>query len=188
MLDQLNHWFSLPTLLWLFPAVFMVHDLEEIITVEGCLQKLRQPSSFIRLERAPKVLGGMLRGMLSLTSAQFATAVLLEFIVFIPVTYAAVERGHYYMFLGFNAIMLLHVLTHVAQSLYLRMYTPGVITAVVLTAPYSLYLFYRLIHDHVVSVSQVLWSIPAGLAVIPLVLAGFLLGRLVAPLSKPVEV
>jgi hypothetical protein len=85
------------------------------------------------------------------------------------------------IFLSFNTLFFLHVFTHVGQSLYLRMYTPGVLSAVFITFPYSLYLFYRLITEELVTWGQVILSIPLGLIVIPIVLIGHEIGRRVIP-------
>jgi hypothetical protein len=119
--------------------------------------------------------------MLTITSSQFAVAVLLELIILIPFTFLAAEKGKYLVFLSFNTLFFLHVFTHVGQSLYLRMYTPGVISAVFITLPYSLYLFYRLITEELVTWDQVILSIPLGLIVIPIVLIGHEIGRRVVP-------
>ncbi|GJM80264.1 hypothetical protein HMSSN139_27600 [Paenibacillus sp. HMSSN-139] len=115
--------------------------------------------------------------MLNITSSQFAVAVLLEFIVFVPFTLMAAEQGRFFIFLSFNTLFFLHVFTHVAQSLYLKMYTPGVVTAVLIVLPYSLLLFNRLLSENLVTWGEVLLSIPVGLLVVPLVLVGHELGK-----------
>jgi hypothetical protein len=180
-MSNLESWFSLSTLLWLFPAVFMVHDLEEIITVESCMKRIAS----LQLRRVPKLLAPMVTRLTGITTAQFAAAVLLEFIVFLPITYVAAEKGIYYLFLSCNTIMFLHVFTHLGQSILLGRYTPGVITSVLVITPYSLVLFYRLLDQRIVSIGEVLWSIPAGLLVVPLVMSGFRLGKLLAPGKEP---
>ncbi|MFB9327684.1 hypothetical protein ACFFSY_17285 [Paenibacillus aurantiacus] len=62
---------------------------------------------------------------------RFAFAVLLEFVVFIPMTWLAVGCGQYVMITGANTELLhvLYVQTHRGQSLYRRRYTPCVATA-----------------------------------------------------------
>jgi hypothetical protein len=177
MLERLDEWVSIPTLLWLFPIVFMLHDFEEIIFIEAWTRK----NSVAVLDRVPARFRRIFQRVTDMTSAQFAVAVMLEFIVFIPITYAAAEKGIYYLFLSCNAILLLHALTHVGQSVILGRYTPGVVTVVTIVPVYTLYLFDRMMDEGLIRFADILWSIPAGLLVVPLVLFGHQLGRWVVP-------
>ncbi|OAB45532.1 hypothetical protein PGLA_03185 [Paenibacillus glacialis] len=170
---NLIHEMTTSTLVWLFIVAFMLHDLEEIIWVEVWIKKNR--NHVIRV--VPTRLKKQLEKMFNITSGQFAFAVLLEFIIFIPFTFLAAEQGKFFIFLSFNTLFLIHVFTHVGQSIYLKMYTPGVVSAVIITLPYSLYLFYRLISEGLVTWGEVLLSIPVGLMLLPIVLLGHELGR-----------
>lgn len=164
---------STQTLVWLFIVVFVLHDLEEIIWVEAWIKKNKSHV----IHTVPKRFKKPLNKMFNITSGQFAFAVLLEFIVFIPFTYIAAEHEKFFIFLSFNSLFLLHVFTHLGQSLYLKMYTPGVISAVICVLPYTLYMFYRMLSEELVSWNEVLLSIPVGLLVVPIVLLGHELGR-----------
>ncbi|PWW42266.1 MULTISPECIES: HXXEE domain-containing protein [Paenibacillus] len=168
---------SLTTLIWLFLITFLLHDLEEIIWVGPWI---RQNKTKV-LQRVPPKVSKRLESMLRINSSQFGVAVLLEFVVFIPFVYIAAEYGHYFMFLAFNTLFLLHVFTHIGQILFLRMYTPGVVSAVCITLPYGIYLFYRLLNEGVVTLGGVLVSIPVGLIVLPIVMLGHELGRRLVP-------
>jgi len=163
----IDAWISVQSLLWLFLAVFMVHDLEEIIFVERSMTKLYP----IALKKAPSFAAPLLKQMAGATSSKFAIAVLLEFIVFIPITYFAVERESYALFVGVNALMLAHVLTHAGQSIFLRAYTPGIATCPIIVL-YTIYLFYRMVAEGLVTMGQIYLYAPLGLFVIPLVLLG----------------
>lgn len=138
------HWLntniSLNSLIWLFIVTFMIHDFEEIIFVERWMNKNHASARLA----FPKPLRRWFDSFRNITSSQFAVAVALEFIIFIPTTIMATDFHHFLLFIGFNAILLIHVFTHLFQSLFLRMYTPGVVTAVFVTLPYTVYLFYRL--------------------------------------------
>lgn len=57
------------------------------------------------------------------------------------------------------------------------MYTPGVVSAVFITLPYTIYLFYRMITWELVTIDHILLSIPLGLVVVPIVFVGHDLGR-----------
>ncbi|GGH22543.1 HXXEE domain-containing protein [Paenibacillus segetis] len=165
---------TIHSVMWLFLAVFMIHDFEEIIFVEYWMKR-----NYPRInERIPAPARRLVKNMSEVTSAQFAVAVALEFIVFIPVTYLAVEQQNYLLFIGFNALLLVHVFTHLGQSILLRAYTPGVVTALLFTLPYSLYLFYRMINDGLVSLKEVLYYAPTGLILLPIVLLGHKLGKM----------
>jgi len=153
----------------------MIHDFEEIIVVESWMKK-----NYQRIyQLVPSSLGSLLKEMSSVKSSQFAVAVFVEFIVFIPVTYMAVEHNQYILFVGFNVLLFVHVFMHLAQAIYVRSFTPGVITGVLVVLPYSLYLFYRMIDQELVTMKQILLYAPTGLLVIPLVLFGHKLGKIV---------
>ncbi|WP_059045512.1 HXXEE domain-containing protein [Paenibacillus rubinfantis] len=164
---------SVSSLVWLFLVAFVIHDMEEVIWVGPWAKRNRQKvvaAVPVRMKRS-------LTQMLNITSSQFAVAVLLEFIVFVPFTLMAAEQGGFFVFLSFNTLFFVHVFTHVAQSLYLKMYTPGVVTAVLIVLPYSLLLFKRLLSENLVTWGEILLSLPVGLLVLPLVLAGHELGK-----------
>ncbi|HZH62000.1 MAG TPA: hypothetical protein VEY70_21020 [Metabacillus sp.] len=76
------------------------------------------------------------------------------------------------MFLGFNLFLLLHVFMHIGQTLYLKVYALGVGTAVTVTLPYILYLFYRLVDENVIEISTIFTSLPYGLITIVIVYFG----------------
>ncbi|MBW4838142.1 MAG: HXXEE domain-containing protein [Paenibacillaceae bacterium] len=164
---------SVTSLVWLFLVSFVIHDMEEIIWVGPWAKRNRHKVAVA----VPPRMKRSLTQMLNITSSQFAVAVLLEFIVFVPFTLMAAEQGRFFIFLSFNTLFFLHVFTHVAQSVYLKMYTPGVVTAVLIVLPYSLVLFNRLLSDNLVTWGEILLSIPVGLLVVPLVLVGHELGK-----------
>ncbi|WP_433944937.1 HXXEE domain-containing protein [Paenibacillus sp. SN-8-1] len=159
------------SLIWMFLAVFIIHDFEEIITVEPWMKKnYSQISALI-----PKPLENVLKKFSTIKSSQFAIAVLIEFVVFVPTTYMAAEYREYGLFLGFNVILFIHVFTHLLQSIFLRRYTPGVVTAIFLILPYTVYLFYRFVDDGLVSLSGIWESGLAGLIILPIVFLGHLI-------------
>jgi len=168
-MDDLN----ISSLVWLFLVAFVIHDMEEMIWVGPWAKRNRQKA----VAAVPARMRRSLTQMLTINSSQFAVAVLLEFIVFVPFTLMAAEQGRFFIFLSINSLFFLHVFTHVAQSLYLKMYTPGVVTAVLIVLPYSLVLFDRLLSDNLVTWGEILLSVPVGLLVVPLVMVGHELGK-----------
>ncbi|MNH99886.1 hypothetical protein D3C73_526680 [compost metagenome] len=153
------HWLNLhidqSSLLWLLPILFMFHDFEEILTVESW-----------GIKHGPGVEAALsagkwnpYRSMLRMTTRNFAADVLFVYILVVAVTGAAVFFSFYWLYLAVLAVFLLHVFTHLGQSIVLKIYTPGVVTAVLVAFPYSLYAFYRLLNDDTVSWADVCWSL-----------------------------
>jgi hypothetical protein len=177
MLHALNDAISITSLIWLFLAAFMLHDFEEIIRIEPWFRKHADDV----LTRIPAALHKDFINLSRMTSSQFAVAVCLEFILFIPVTYLAAERGFYLPFIGFNVMLFIHVFMHVGQAIYVRRVVPGVVTAVLITLPYSLYLFYRLLDANLIDPMDLVYGAPFGLLLVPIVLAGHRLGELLVP-------
>lgn len=177
MIEWLDSMISLPSLIWLYLAVFMVHDFEEIIVVERWMRRNGD-----RIQQvAPKWIAPRLARLRDARSDQFAVPVLLEFIFFIPVTWLAADHGRYAWFLGINMLMLLHVLTHVGQSLLFRRLTPGVVTAVLLIPPYSFYLFHRMFQAGIADWGTLWQDLTYGLIVLPIVLGGHWLSKKLLP-------
>lgn len=155
VLEWLNTNIDMISLLWLLPVCFMFHDFEEILTVESWGKK-NGPSINAKLPRAMR---NMYSSMMAMTTKKFATDVLFVYILIVTVTVAAVFFSFYLLFVAVLAIFLLHVFTHLGQSIYLKLYTPGVVTAVLIALPYSLYAFYRLFETETVSRADLGWSL-----------------------------
>ncbi|MNB65970.1 hypothetical protein D3C75_124330 [compost metagenome] len=137
-LDSVMEW---PSLLWLFPVLFMFHDFEEILTVEEWAGRNRE-----------KVLGALppfarkaLHASLFCGTRRFALDVLYVYGCIVVFTGMAAFFSFYLPFLAALSLFFLHAFTHIFQALYLKMYTPGVWTSILIVLPYSLYAFYRLI-------------------------------------------
>jgi len=140
MLDKISRRF-----MWLLPAAFLIHDLEELISMPGwfaahraVLEELARGSSIATqlVRSAPNTFGG------------FAGAIGALFISFVLVTWLASARPRrlelflYQIFLGG---FLLHGFIHLAQGMIFREYTPGLVTSPTVVIPVSLYIFAHLI-------------------------------------------
>jgi hypothetical protein len=170
---------SLKDLIWLMPAVFLVHDFEEIFITHKWLTENRgllEP--FINKYKFIKI---AVRS-LDLTRGQMAVAVAFEFVIIIAAAIAAASNisggPALYFFTAVNGALLLHVFSHIAQSAALKKYTPGVITAVVFVLPYSLYVFHRFFWGGVIGLPAVILSLAAGAVIIlPVIFTGHFIGR-----------
>ncbi len=105
MVEFLDSFISINSVIWLFLVAFMLHDFEEIIRIEPWFRR-HQPSIY---RKVPRRFRNTLDSFSRMTAPQFSVAVCLEFVVFVPCTFMAAEHGSYLLFLGFNAVMLLHV-------------------------------------------------------------------------------
>ncbi|WP_419886492.1 HXXEE domain-containing protein [Paenibacillus sp. B-A-8] len=151
------------SLLWLLPILFMFHDFEEILVIEAWSAKYGT-----RVEVAiPPFMRKMYTSMMHMTTRNFALDVLFVYILIVAVTCIAVFFSYYLLYLAVLAVFFFHVFTHLGQTIYLKMYTPGVVTAVLVVLPYSLYAYYRLLDDGVVSITDIGRSLVVVLLLLP---------------------
>ncbi|MFV2046247.1 HXXEE domain-containing protein [Metabacillus sp. YM-086] len=130
--------------IWLFLVIFMLHDFEEIISVESWSKKTSN-----LVESNDSHLKKLIWSFWNINSHSFAKRDVVIFavastIVFIKVQF--IDSGWTaILFIIFLCFVLLHNLVHIIQTLILKTYTPGLYTAIGLVTPYTIYLFYRLV-------------------------------------------
>ena len=95
----------------------------------------------------------------TVTTRQFVIAVTLLTIAGFLLTYIGVEylqnSAGYLLVLGIQAILLFNAfIPHIASIVRFRMYSPGVVTAVLLTLPFSFYLFSRGLNENILTWKQ----------------------------------
>ena len=170
LLAVLDHQLSLNLVIWAFPLAFLLHDLEEIFTMERFSRENR--------ERFPK----FLRNIAAITTKQFTMAVGVLLVLTLLASYLATRpQRQVDLFTITLAIFLVHILGHVAQTMFFRRYTPGLITALLVVLPYSLYGFHRLFTANLVGGDSFTTSILVGaLLLAPLLLAVRQLGKVFA--------
>jgi hypothetical protein len=122
------------TIMWLLPAVFMIHDFEEIIMFKPWVGK---NAEFLRV-RFPRLAARLLPHMAGLSTSAFALAVALIFLIITTVTLIAVEFELYALWAGFVIGYFIHLVIHVGQFLAVRRYVPVIVTSIV-TAPYCVW-------------------------------------------------
>jgi hypothetical protein len=117
-------------LIWLGPIAFLVHDAEEIATVESWLR------------RHGTELPGLVQPFAGVTTGQFAAVVAVLFVGYALAAWHgvhAVRNGRIPLpFLIVSGVFVANGLTHLAQALYFRGYVPGVITALLVNLPYGI--------------------------------------------------
>ncbi|GAX88528.1 hypothetical protein EFBL_0137 [Effusibacillus lacus] len=173
----MDAWLDLKTVVWLFPVVFMFHDLEEIITVEGWGRRNRHKLNRLLSAR----LATNFEKILNMTTAQFAVAVTVILVFVSSSTFLAANEGSYLFFVTCITVAFLHVFTHAGQSLLLGAYTPGVVTAVTIVLPYSAYVYHRLFDSGLIGWQTVGLCVLLSLLAVPVVITALAAGRHMVP-------
>ncbi|WP_410512400.1 HXXEE domain-containing protein [Paenibacillus sp. BR2-3] len=122
------------SILWLLPIIFMIHDFEEIVPITGWMSKNKEYIS----KRVPARFLGRVDRLSSLTTSQFSAAVGVLFIIFSISTFLAYEFQFYPLYIVLSLGLFLHAFMHIGASIYLRRWTPGAATSLVLLIPYGL--------------------------------------------------
>lgn len=161
--DEARHAAGLRWVMWAAPAVFLVHDLEEVVTVEPWLATHRAD------------LPTVVQPLAALTQSQFATGVLILFAGMVVATFHGrrrVRQGRFPALFLFTAGMLVaNAISHLLQAAFFGGYTPGVITALLLVVPYGLVLAHRFIASHLMTLRTGIAFLAVGaLAQIPVVI------------------
>jgi len=124
---------SLRAVIWLGPIVFLVHDLEEVFRTRPWVdanQVLIESTPFQPVVQA-----------MGYEPAKFGLVVALVTVLYFVISYFATRHVRPGVSMNLYAAtvltMCVNVVTHVGQSVLLRMYTPGVITAVLVVLPYT---------------------------------------------------
>lgn len=135
--------------LWMFPLLFILHDMEEII---GLVPWIHFNETLLT-QKAPTILK-IHKGV---TTEGFALAVFEEFILVLSITlltYFTQSRALKLVWLGGFVAFALHLLLHIGQSILLRKYIPALITSTI-CFPVSAYLITEIVHLWQVSTSEV---------------------------------
>ncbi|WP_052352788.1 HXXEE domain-containing protein [Neobacillus dielmonensis] len=171
---------TITVLIWMVASIFILHDFEEIITVEGWLSKNKEDVFQI----VPKRFHQYINQVLPRSTAGFSVAVLVEYIGIVIVTFLAIfGQGEDWTLLGILSvvtILFIHSFTHIGQFLYFKRYTPGVVTSIILVIPFSIYFFYYTLSRDFIDWAMIWWSFPIGF-VLMLILnqVGLALGKII---------
>lgn len=169
---------KLSILIWLVSSVFILHDFEEIIVIEKWLRKNEKDL----LNVIPERFHSYFYKVFPRNTAGFAVAVLLEYIEIMALTLiAASGTGNAWNFLGVLAvvsILFLHCFTHIGQAILLKRYTPGVLTAIILLIPFSLYFYHYFLSKQIINWIMIWISLPIGVILVAILnQLGLILGK-----------
>ncbi len=110
-------------LLWLFPVIFMLHELEEIIGLR------------IWLDKNPDIVNRyplLLKIRQNFSYEGFAFAVLEQYLCCILIVLTAVYYQWYLIWMGAFIAFAIHLAVHIVQSAIIRRYVPAVLSSVIL--------------------------------------------------------
>ncbi|MDQ1143987.1 hypothetical protein QE429_000814 [Bacillus sp. SORGH_AS 510] len=177
----MKEWFAfdIQTLIWLFLVMFILHDFEEIIMAERWVQ---QHSQRIK-EKFPPKLANRILNQFSMSTAQFAVAVLVVFLLVASSTLLASQYvttgtfGNIHIFLVIMLVFFLHAFTHIAQSTFFQSVTPGVITSVIIVLPYSTLMIGSLLQQGWITWHTIFLCLPFVLVAVPVVLLAHWIGK-----------
>ena len=120
-------------------AVFLVHDLEGILKMERFREENRD---------CIPIPAGLKSRIEATTTAQMAAAVAFVFAASCypssPAARSPIPGARIGFFKTMISLRLLNALLHLLQTLALRSYAPGTVTALLVSLPYSLYVFHWL--------------------------------------------
>lgn len=158
---------DLSSVYWLLPLLFMFHDFEEILTVErwGAQNRLDLEASL------PRRVLAKIAPSLRMTTLRFAWDVLYVYIIVFVSAALAVLFSFKWLYLAVLAVFFLHAFSHMFFSAVLRRYTPGVVTAVCIVLPYSLFAYARLMKDQLITLEDAALGGLIALVLLPGVLA-----------------
>jgi hypothetical protein len=159
---------SLKKLILLFPLLYLLHDIEEILTVEKFLSSHSDIIPF------------------HVTAAEFSLAfTLLWVLASIGCFKAAAGRS----FLGMNpvvfvsflisGILLANGIGHLFQFIFFKGYVPGIVTSLVIIFPYSFFTAKQLIAERLLTVKRFVGYLILGFILqAPAALAAHLISKL----------
>ena len=154
----------MPPWIWLGVLVFLVHDAEEVATVQPWL------------EAHAAALPVLLPPLASTTTRQFALGAAILLLGYVLAAAHGIwmirRNSRSWPLLGVTGIFLANGLAHLLQAVYFRGYSPGVATAVLLALPYGYALLRRPARIGLLSAGPLVWCIGFGMVLqLPLLLA-----------------
>lgn len=131
---------------WLFPIIFMLHELEEIIGFRLWFEKNKDVIN--KYNRLSKIYQNF-------SIEGFSVAVLEEYLLCIVITGVSFYFNEYIIWLGTFIAFSLHLFVHLIQSIFLRRYIPSFLSSVILL-PISIVIIEKVIENSAYKPSYIL--------------------------------
>jgi hypothetical protein len=140
----------------LFPIIFIILDFEEILTMEQWIE-----SNKAKLyDKVPEKLHFLI---------EIATILAVK---------SLNSRIRMLIFTGFLTMLFLNVFTHLGQSIAFQSYSPGVVTAVLVSLPYCVIAYFWLIKSAFINRKDLFISFFLAFLFVPIVPFAHFVGRL----------
>ena len=133
---------------WLFPIIFMLHEMEEIIGFKIWLDK-----NIDIVKRYNKL--SMIYQNYS--NEGFSVAVLEEYLLCILVTGVSIFFKMYIIWVGTFIAFSVHLLVHIIQSIIIKRYVPALVSSIILL-PISVFLINEVIYTFRYTFSSIVIS------------------------------
>lgn len=115
------------SLLWLFPAVFVLHEAEEVVFLPTWLHR-RMPEL---THRFPRLAVRMLSRLDGISRREFAAIAAEELLLLVGATACALFAGCLYPWLALFLAFGLHLVGHLLQTFLVRGHVPVVLTSLI---------------------------------------------------------
>jgi hypothetical protein len=156
------------TLLWLVPFLFMLHNIDEAPLMEAWTRRLPVKIRMIESRRQ------LIIALIILTLISFL-------LTWLGLKQMSAHAG-YLLILGMLMTMTFNVFfPHLLSTILFRMYSPGLITALFLILPFSIYLFQRALNENLLGLNE-FWILLALAPIIMMIsiIASLKIGKLLA--------
>lgn len=102
------------SLYWLFPILFMTHEIEEIIFLPRFVERLKWNNSNKVIEKIP-----------SISSFQFTIIVIEQLILIILLSFYCYMNNNISLYIALIIVYLVHILIHYIQAIVIKKIIPG---------------------------------------------------------------
>lgn len=154
--------------LWLIPVFLLLHNAEEAVAFRSFLPSLTT--------RLPPAVAPLVHVQYPQMLVALAVATLVPLLVVASAARAPDRPVRLWPALLVQTVVLLNVLSHLAAAVFLTHgYSPGLLTALGVNLPFSVYLLRRAARERWVSRRALHWCVPAALVVHGPLLLGLIL-------------
>lgn len=102
------------SLYWLFPILFMTHEIEEIIFLPRFVERLKWNNSNKVIEKIP-----------SISSFQFTIIVIEQLIFIILLSFYCYMSNNISLYIALIIVYIVHILIHYIQAIVIKKIIPG---------------------------------------------------------------
>lgn len=102
------------SLYWLFPILFMTHEIEEIIFLPRFVERLKWNNSNKVIEKIP-----------SISSFQFTIIAIEQLILIILLSFYCYMNNNISLYIALIIVYIVHILIHYIQAIVIKKIIPG---------------------------------------------------------------